>query len=204
MTDISADLQSPDRTRIEAAVQSEAPQLPRIPEKLFVDARIRTEIEQFLFFEATILDERRYQEWYLLLADDIHYWMPNRMNRNARELDHENTTAREYGLFDDNKKTMGWRVKQLLTGKHWAEDPPSRFRHLVTNIRIEPTAAADEYAVRSNFFVYRNRLQHLVDLWVGERQDILRRREPFVWQVARRKILLDQNVVLSNNLSIFF
>ncbi|MDP9012215.1 MAG: hypothetical protein M3O41_06095, partial [Pseudomonadota bacterium] len=120
MTDIAADLQSPDRTRIEAAVESEAPQVPRIPENLFVDSRLRTEIEQFLFFEATILDERRYQEWYLLLADDIHYWMPIRMNRNARELDHENTTAREYGLFDDNKKTMGWRVKQLLTGKHWA------------------------------------------------------------------------------------
>lgn len=204
MTNVSSDLQSPDRNRIDAAIKTEVPQLLKIPDSLFVDSGLRTEIEQFLYFEATILDERRYQDWYLLLADDIHYWMPNRTNRNARELHLENTTTREYGLFDDDKKTMGWRVKQLLTGRHWAEDPPSRFRHLVTNIRIEATATAGEYAVRSNFFVYRNRLEHVVDLWVGERQDILRRCEPMVWQVARRKILLDQSVVLSNNLSIFF
>ena len=74
----------------------------------------------------------------------------------------------------------------------------------MTNIRIEPTSDADEYAVRSNFLVYRNRLEDEVDIWVGERQDLLRRLAPPAWQIARRTIILDQNVVLSKNLSILF
>ncbi len=180
------------------------PQLLRIPEKLFVDAELRVEVEQFLYFEATLLDERRYADWYRLFADDIHYWMPNRMNRLMHEVDRENTTEQELGLFDENKTSLGWRVSQILTRKHWAEDPPSRARHLVTNIRIEPTSTTDEYAVGSNFLVYRNRLEDEVDIWVGERRDVLRRLAPLAWQIARRTIILDQNVVLSKNLSIFF
>jgi biphenyl 2,3-dioxygenase beta subunit len=180
------------------------PQLLRIPESLLVDAKIRVEVEQFLYFEAVLLDERRYADWFRLLADDIHYWMPSRMNRLMHEVDRENTTEQQLGLFDDTKRSLSWRVEQLLTRKHWAEDPPSRTRHVVTNIRIETTSAANEYAVRSNFLVYRNRLETEVDIWVGERQDVLRRLEPLAWQVARRTILLDQNVVLSKNLSVFF
>ena len=100
-------------------------ELLRIPDSLFVHADLRVEVEQFLYFEATLLDERRYADWYLLFADDIHYWMPNRMNRLMQESARENTTEREMGLFDENKTSLGWRVKQLLTRKHWAEDPPA-------------------------------------------------------------------------------
>lgn len=178
-------------------------ELLRIPDSLFVHADLRVEVEQFLYFEATLLDERRYADWYLLFADDIHYWMPNRMNRLMQESARENTTEREMGLFDENKTSLEWRVKQLLTRKHWAEDPPSRARHLLTNIRIESASAENEYAVRSNFLVYRNRLEDEVDIWVGERHDVLRRLEPRAWQIARRTIILDQNVVLAKNLSIF-
>jgi 3-phenylpropionate/cinnamic acid dioxygenase small subunit len=180
------------------------PQLLRIPETLLVDAKIRTEVEQFLYFEALLLDERQYGDWYRLLADDIHYFMPSRMNRLMHETDKENTTEKQHWLFDDNKRSIGWRVEQILTRKHWSEDPPSRTRHVVTNIRIEPTANINEYSVRSNFLVYRNRLETEVDIWVGERQDVLRRYATLAWQVARRTIILDQNVVLSKNLSTFF
>ncbi|MDP9082241.1 MAG: 3-phenylpropionate/cinnamic acid dioxygenase subunit beta, partial [Pseudomonadota bacterium] len=165
-------------------------QLLRIPENLLVDVKIRVEVEQFLYFEASLLDERKYADWYRLLADDIHYWMPSRMNRLMHEVDRENTTQQQLGLFDDTKRSLSWRVEQLLTRKHWAEDPPSRTRHVVTNIRIEPASAANEYAVRSNFLVYRNRLETEVDIWVGERQDVLRRLEPLAWQIARRTIIL--------------
>lgn len=180
------------------------PQLLRIPKSLLVDTAIKIEVEQFLYFEASLLDERRYADWYRLIADDVHYWMPSRMNRLMHEVERENTTEQQLGLFDDNKRSLSWRVEQLLTRKHWAEDPPSRTRHMVTNIRIEPTSTANEYAVRSNFFVYRNRLETEVDIWVGERQDVLRRLEPLAWQIARRTIILDQNVVLSKNLSVLF
>jgi biphenyl 2,3-dioxygenase beta subunit len=75
---------------------------------------------------------------------------------------------------------------------------------MVSNVRITPTKSPDEYAVKSNFICYRNRLQDEVDIWAGERNDLLRRDQDQVLQIARRKILLDQNVVLSKNLSVFF
>ncbi len=178
-------------------------ELLRIPDHLFVHPDLRAEVEQFLFFEATLLDDRNFADWYRLFADDVHYWIPNRMNRLMHEAHLEKTTERQMGLFDENKKSLGWRVRQILTQKHWAEDPPSRARHLVTNIRIQPAAVDGEYEVRSNFLVYRNRLEDEVDFWVGERQDLLRRLDVRAWQVARRTVVLDQNVVLSKNLSIF-
>jgi biphenyl 2,3-dioxygenase beta subunit len=75
---------------------------------------------------------------------------------------------------------------------------------LVSNVRIAATRSAGEYEVKSNFICYRNRLQDEVDIWAGERIDLLRRDEEQELHIARRKILLDQNVVLSKNLSVFF
>lgn len=178
--------------------------LLKIPERFFIDAELKDEIDQFLYFEASLLDERRYLDWYRLFADDLHYWMPNRMNRLMHETDQENTTETQFNLFDETKESLGWRVRQVESRKHWAEDPPSRARHLVTNIRAEPTDVADEYKVHCNFLIYRNRLESEVDFWVGERQDVVRRIEARAWQISRRTIILDQNVVLSKNLSIFF
>jgi 3-phenylpropionate/cinnamic acid dioxygenase small subunit len=178
--------------------------LLKIPEQFFVDAELKNEIDQFLFFEASLLDERRYMDWYRLFATDLQYLMPNRSNRLMHEADKENTTATQFNLFDETYASLGWRVRQVASRKHWAEDPPSRARHLVTNIKVEPTDVPDEYDVHANFLIYRNRLESEVDFWVGERRDLLRRIEPRAWQIARRTITLDQNVVLSKNFSIFF
>ena len=180
------------------------PDALKIPEQLFIDAELKYEIDQFLYFEASLLDERRYEDWYRLFADDLRYVMPNRMNRLAHEADQENTTARQFNLFDETKESLGWRVRQVASKKHWAEDPPSRARHLVTNVRVTPTDVADRYSVRCNFLIYRNRLESEVDIWVGERHDEIRRIEARAWQIARRTVILDQNVVLSKNFSIFF
>jgi 3-phenylpropionate/cinnamic acid dioxygenase small subunit len=175
-----------------------------MPEALLFEGSIRAEIEQFLYFEAELLDDRRFTDWYTLCADDIYYWMPLRRNRLLRELPRENTTVNELAHFDENKKSLGWRVGQIATGMHWAEDPPSRTRHLVSNVRVTPTEKPDEYGVRSNFLCYRNRLEDEVDIWAGERRDILRRAGERQWQIARRTILLDQNTILSKNLAILF
>ena len=39
------------------------------------------EVEQFLYREARLLDERRFHEWLELLTDDVRYWMAGRRNR---------------------------------------------------------------------------------------------------------------------------
>lgn len=164
---------------------------------------LQQEVEQFLYYEAELLDERRYRDWYGLMSDDIQYWMPTRYNRTLRELDEENSTPEMLAHFDDDKRTLGWRVAQLESGVHWAEDPPSRTRHLVTNVRIRPGATDGEFSVRSNFLLYRNRLDTEVDLWAGQREDTIRR-VGAAFQIARREILLDQTVILAKNMSVLF
>ena len=71
-------------------------------------------------------------------------------------------------------------------------------------MRVAPAKFESEYEVKSNFICYRNRLSDEVDIWVGERTDLLRRDDEQELRIAHRKILLDQNVVLSKNLSVFF
>ncbi len=84
---------------------------------------LQFEIEQFYYHEAQLLDDHRYGEWLDLFAGDARYWMPTRANRLLREDDQEATARGEFALFDDNKKTLGSRVKQMESRTHWAENP---------------------------------------------------------------------------------
>jgi 3-phenylpropionate/cinnamic acid dioxygenase small subunit len=168
---------------------------------------LREEVADFLYREAELLDERRYREWLDLLADDIRYWMPLRRNVKFGEDEREFTRAgQDINWFDEGKETLARRVKQIETGIHWAEEPRSRLSHLVTNVRlqkVEPSfAAPQQVAVVCRFLVYRNRVETETDFLVGRREDLLRRAGRG-WLVARRKIILDQNVLLSKNLTFF-
>ncbi len=162
------------------------------------------ELSQFLFFEAELLDDLRFETWLALFAEDARYRMPIRTNRLLRERQHSLSTPGELYLFDDDKEMLSWRVAQLGSDRHWAEDPPSRTRHLVTNVRASE-AGDGVFAVRSNFLCYRNRLADEVDLWAGERHDLVRRApsSDASWVITERTVLLDQSVVLSKNLSVF-
>src|SRR6516164_7924586 len=94
------------------------------------------EVERFYYDEAALLDAHRYEDWLALFADDAHYFMPIRRTRTQRELGKEFTQPGEMAFFDDTKQSLTGRIIKLKTGKAWAEDPPSRTRHLITNIRI--------------------------------------------------------------------
>ena len=166
------------------------------------------EIAEFLFAEAELLDERRYDEWLALLADDIRYWMPMRRNVKyddaAREFTRE---GEDIGWFDEGKDTLTRRVRQIQTGIHWAEEPHSRIAHLVSNVQVlaatPDVAAPREVTAKCRFLIYRNRVETETDLLVGKREDVLRRNADG-WLIARRRITLDQNVLLSKNLTFFF
>jgi 3-phenylpropionate/cinnamic acid dioxygenase small subunit len=165
------------------------------------------EIENFLYHEAQLLDERRFEEWLELLADDVHYWMPIRSNVKFGEWHAENTSAEdEMNWFDDDKSSLTFRVRQILTGIHWAEEPISRITHMVSNVQLldaTPDAGNPrEVEVASNFLAYRNRLETETDTFVGRRHDLLRR-GAHGWQIARREIILEQNVLLAKNLTLF-
>ena len=165
---------------------------------------LEREIEQFLYMEAELLDERRFSEWIELIADDIHYHMPIRRNVKFGEQHRENSDPEsEISWFDEGKETLAGRVRQINTGIHWAEEPLSRVRHIITNVQIHDIAG-DELKVRSRFIVYRNRMQDEVDLFAGKREDTLRRDPTTGWKIAKRTIILDQNVLLAKNITFFF
>jgi biphenyl 2,3-dioxygenase beta subunit len=160
------------------------------------------EVERFYYDEAALLDRHRYEEWLALFSDDARYFMPIRRTRTQRELDREFTRPGEMAFFDDTKQLLAGRIAKLKTGRSWAEDPPSRTRHLITNIRIVKDDGRT-LEVESNFHVYRTRLNSEETSWIGSRRDVLRRLgESF--QIADRKIFLEQTVLLSRNLSNFF
>ena len=169
---------------------------------------LQREVEEFLYTEAELLDARRFEEWLALFTDDARYWMP--MRRNVPHDDPEREFTREgfdVNWFDEGKDTLGRRVAQIQTGIHWAEEPVSRISHMVSNLRLleaNPSwSDPAEVTVRCRFLIYRNRVETETDFLVGKREDLLRRVAPD-WQIARRKILLDQNVLLSKNLTFFF
>jgi 3-phenylpropionate/cinnamic acid dioxygenase small subunit len=180
-----------------------------------INEDVSREVEQFLYREARLLDERRFHEWLELLTDDVRYWMGARTNRYPKTSkaiaildpdrydDDDRTKEDELAILDEDKSTLNARVARLDTGMAWAEDPPSRTRHLITNIEVEPGEAAMELKVYSNFIVYRSRSETEQDFYVGARRDVLRRVDG-AWKIARRKITLDQNVLLAKNVSIFF
>ena len=169
---------------------------------------LKQQAEDFLYHEAELLDERRYEEWLELLADDVRYWMPMRRNVKFGELEREFTReGQDVNWFDEGKETLTRRVQQILTGVHWAEEPLSRICHMVSNVQllaVEPSVLEpSEVTVKSRFLIYRNRVETETDILVGKREDVLRRVDGR-WRVSRRKIVLDQSVLLSKNLTFFF
>ena len=174
-----------------------------VNEKTLERIALKFEIAEFLYHEADLLDERRYEEWLELLSDDYQYSVPLRLNVAFADNDkHGQTLAgSEMCWFDEDKETVRKRVDQLMTGGHWAEEPVSRVSHFVTNIRIV-AENGPEVGLSSRFLVYRNRVSDETDFLVGRRNDTLRRVGDS-WQVVRRELLLDQSVLLAKNLSIF-
>lgn len=168
-----------------------------------MDSELFRRVEDFLYFEAELLDDRKLREWLELFADDARYWMPVRHNALERPADVGEELARpgESFYFDDDKKSLAIRVERLYKNNAWAEMPPSRTRHLVSNVRIKKDDGL-EIEVHSNFLVYRTRMETDQDLFVGKREDVLRRsKESF--KIARRAIILDQAVLAAKNISVF-
>jgi 3-phenylpropionate/cinnamic acid dioxygenase small subunit len=164
------------------------------------------EVEDLYYAEADFLDERDYDKWLDLLTEDIVYWMPLRKNVPWEERDRDITAENDIAWMHDDKATLTKRVRQIQTGIHWAEEPLSRVSHLITNVRLaDPVTNLDESAVltvKSRFFVYRNRLETETDLLVGRREDVLKRIDGTL-RIARRKIIIEQSVLMAKNLTVF-
>jgi 3-phenylpropionate/cinnamic acid dioxygenase small subunit len=164
---------------------------------------LEREIERFLYREAELIDDRKYTEWLDLIADDVQYQVPIRRNVKFGDHARENSDPDyEISWIDEGKQTLTARVQQLNTGVHWAEEPVSRVRHMVTNVQISDVRG-DEVDVKCCFLVYVNRVRDEENLFIGKRYDTLRRNSDTEWQIAKRVALIDQKVLLAKSIVTF-
>lgn len=171
-------------------------------------------VQRFLYREARLLDSREFRQWLDLLDEDLMYRMVSRRFRypssskalaaRARERQRlmGEQVENELPLMEETKTSLALRVDRLETGMAWAEDPPSTTRRTISNIEVEAGGSEAEVVVYSNYVVYRVRGGAEADLYVGGREDVLRRAGDG-WKIARRKVVLDQSSLSAKNISTF-
>jgi len=158
------------------------------------------EIVQILYHEAELLDTGQFTRWLEMMTDDFTYRVPIRLTRERGEMP---TFSDIIGHFQEDLPSLRLRIDRLKTEFAWAEDPPSRTRHFITNVRCSEGPTSNEVSVRSNLLVWRSRGDDPhSDLLSGERHDVWRHVGGH-WKVARRVIYLDQATLGTKNLSIF-
>jgi phthalate 3,4-dioxygenase subunit beta len=159
---------------------------------------------QFLVEEAALLDAADYAGWLDLLCEDIRYLMPVRV-----------TTARGAGFdsladmahFDEDMYALRKRVQRLATDHAWTEDPPSRTRHFVTNVRTfrpeTQLAVEGELAVESALLLFRSRGDTREPSLISAGRTDRLRETPEGLKLARRQITVDESVLRTQNLAVF-
>jgi 3-phenylpropionate/cinnamic acid dioxygenase small subunit len=153
---------------------------------------------EFFNREAELLDTYKFDDWLKLFTDDIEYRMPNRTTRFLTDGD----GFEEFELMSENRASLTTRVRRLETEFAWAEVPPSRTRHFVSNVIVE----ADGDAVletRISFLITRTRQDLDYQMFTGQRVDRLVL-DGDGFKIARRTILVDQTVITATNLSVLF
>jgi p-cumate 2,3-dioxygenase beta subunit len=142
----------------------------------------RTQVEDFLFEEAALLDAWRLDDWLALLTDDVTYRVPS----NDAPGD---SPAEALFLVADDARRLRERVLRLQDRNAHAEFPHSRTRRMISNVRIVSHAGA-ELSVEANFVVYRHRRHGDIRTYVGQYRHLLRV-SPAGLRIARRSAVLD-------------
>jgi 3-phenylpropionate/cinnamic acid dioxygenase small subunit len=143
------------------------------------------EVEQFIYREARLQDELRYEEWEALWTDDAIYWVP----ANGDDID----PATQMSIVYDNRARIATRIKQLGTGKRHSQNPPSRLRRLISNVELleDPTGDGDIVA-GANFLIYESRERGLT-LWAGRSEYRLRLGADGLTMAAKKVILVNND-----------
>jgi p-cumate 2,3-dioxygenase beta subunit len=123
-----------------------------------VELPTRQEVEDLFYREAALLDEWRLEEWLDLLTEDAIYQIPP---TDVPEGDSRHTLF----IIADDALRIRSRVKQLLGKAAWAENPHSRTRRMIANVRVLG-AEGENILVTANFAVHRMRYES-VDTYIG-------------------------------------
>jgi 3-phenylpropionate/cinnamic acid dioxygenase small subunit len=167
-------------------------------------------VQQWLYREARMLDERRFDLWLDLLDEQIRYRIPSRAyvrqghvkDFSTWSVDRELDAADALPLIDDDLRALLNRIERLQTGMAWAETPPSISRRLVSNVMILEVDEAGRLSVVSTIFLHKVRGDSRM-LFTAERRDRL---VPVGdgFRLQERYVVLDDVVLASENLSLLF
>lgn len=160
----------------------------------------RAVCEAFLYHEAQLLDDRELASWFELLTDDVEYRIPI---RTTRERSAETEFSDVSFHMKEDRSSLHVRVERMQNDFAWSEDPPSRTRRHVTNVRVVDTDAdTREVRTRNNLLVYLSRDDQTdPDLLSGEREDLLRLTDDG-WRLAERTVYFDHTIIPTDSLSI--
>lgn len=165
-----------------------------------MDVNTYVEVMQWLTHEADLLDHRDLRGWLALLDKDISYRMPVHVTTERRSIEQAPLGAMDH--FDEDFYSLEKRVSRLEGNHAWTEDPPSRTRRFVTNVRVAAVGAS-EVEARSYLLLYRSRGDvRAADLVSAERTDRLRRHADG-WSLLSRHVAIDDAVLRMQNLAIF-
>ena len=156
------------------------------------------ECYQFLVYEAALLDDNRMEEWLGLLSEDISYEVPLRQTRRRTE----DPYPPDAWHMKEDISSMKMRIARLATKSAWGEDPPSRTRRLIGNLRAVASDSTT-ISVTSNILVYYGRgdgPEHT--LLAAERRDVLRRSSDGL-RLHRREVILSHATLPVQSLGIF-
>lgn len=183
---------APDSTTILRGLVSKK----RVP----LGSEVYNRILETLYDEAAVLDERRIDDWIAMIAPDIIYQAPIRLTRTGPNRDRD--VMRTMFHFDENYDSLLMRSGRLQKSA-WAEDPPSRCRRFVTNVRVAERDTPGEYEVVSYFFLERSRGDSPDNENItAERRDVWREVEG-EYKLAQREIIVDQSVLGMSNFAVF-
>lgn len=159
---------------------------------------------RFLVEEAAVLDDRQWEVWLRMLHEDIRYVMPVRVNT---AIGTGFDALADMSHFDEDLYSLRKRVERLRTEHAWTEDPPSRTRHLVTNVRTHAVDDGDEHPdelrVSSTLLLFRSRGDtRAPEIVCAGRADRLRQ-TPDGLTLSSRHITVDESVLRTQNLAIF-
>lgn len=152
---------------------------------MMLAAWARERVEDFLYEEADLLDEWRLEEWLALCTDDVVYEVPSTTHPTA-------SATESLYLIHDDRYMLEARIRRLLSRNAHAENPPSRTRRLLTNVRLRPAERAEEVTVLANFHVLRFRYDE-VHNYVGRYTYRLRVANGDGVQIAYRRAMLDSD-----------
>jgi 3-phenylpropionate/cinnamic acid dioxygenase small subunit len=156
----------------------------------------RTEAEDFLFHEAALLDQKKYDEWLELFTADGIYWLPMEDN-----TDPELVSSVLYADMDS------LRMRVLQFGKrHYSQRPPSRTVHAISNVTSQEADRDDEALVRCVVTVAEMREGDYTQVGLGEQRFFCghctyRLRQADRLSIASKKLLLINRDVPIDNLS---